>query len=95
MSAGTTRLFLAGRHAEAAEKLFTATILTENRDALGLMRSIGDTHRMGPPSTTVELEIELPRRGIGARLREFLREAAAGMVAGRDPAHPRTRLSRR
>jgi 3-hydroxyisobutyrate dehydrogenase-like beta-hydroxyacid dehydrogenase len=27
-SAGTTRLFLAGRHAEAVEKLFTATILT-------------------------------------------------------------------
>ena len=86
---------LVDRAREEGVRIFTATILTENRDALGLMRSIGDTHRMGPPSTTVELEIELPRRGIGARLREFLREAAAGMVAGRDPAHPRTRLSRR
>jgi GNAT superfamily N-acetyltransferase len=83
---------LADRAREEGVKVFTATILAENRGVLDLMRSIGDTHRVGPTSTTMELEIELPRRGIGARLRGFLRDAAAGIVTGRDPAHPQTRL---
>jgi hypothetical protein len=76
-------------------RIFTATILTENRDAMGLMQSRGETRQVGPTSATSELEIELPRRGMGERLRSALREAAAGVLAGRDPSHPRTRLRRR
>jgi hypothetical protein len=29
---------------------------------------------------------------MGTRLREALRDAAAGVLTGRDPSHPRTRL---
>jgi GNAT superfamily N-acetyltransferase len=91
----TALLTLLADRARAEDvRLFTATILTDNRDALGLMRSLGDAHRIGSPSTTVDLEIELPRRGIGERLREALRQAASGVLSGRDPAHPRTRLRR-
>jgi GNAT superfamily N-acetyltransferase len=87
-----TRLVVRAR--EEGVRIFTATILTDNRDALGLMRQLGDPHTVGAPSTTLDLEMELPRRGIGTRLREALRHAAAGMVTGRDPSHPRTRLHR-
>ena len=72
--------------------VFTATVLAENRDAIGLMRHLGEPHTVGTPSSTVDLEMDLPRRGLGERLREALRHAAAGMVTGRDPSHPRTRL---
>jgi RimJ/RimL family protein N-acetyltransferase len=73
-------------------RVFTAMTMPDNRDAIGLMRSLGETRQVAPTSTTLELEIELPRRGLGRRLREALREAAAGVLTGRDPAHPRTRL---
>jgi GNAT superfamily N-acetyltransferase len=87
---------LADRAREEQVKIFTATILTDNRDALGLMRTLGDARRVGSPSTTteIEIEIELPHRGIGERLREALRQAATGVLSGRDPSHPRTRLRR-
>jgi GNAT superfamily N-acetyltransferase len=74
---------------------FTATVLAENRHALGLMSSMGESHRVGGEHSTVEMEIELPQAGLGRRLREALRHAASGMLAGRDPAHPRIRLHRR
>jgi RimJ/RimL family protein N-acetyltransferase len=85
---------LADRAREEHVQVFTATILTDNRDALGLMRTLGGARRVGSPSTTTEMEMELPRRGIGERLREALRQAASGVLSGRDPAHPRTRLRR-
>jgi RimJ/RimL family protein N-acetyltransferase len=85
---------LVDRAREEHVQVFTATILTDNRDALGLVQTLGDARRVGAPSTTTELEIELPRRGIGERLREALRQAAIGVLSGRDPSHPRTRLRR-
>jgi GNAT superfamily N-acetyltransferase len=86
---------LADRAREEDVRLFTATILAENRDALALTHSLGDSRRVGTPSTTVDLEIELPHRGMGERLRDALRHAASGVLSGRDPSHPRTRLRRR
>jgi GNAT superfamily N-acetyltransferase len=86
---------LSDRAREEGVRIFTATILTENRDAMGLMHSLGETRQVGPTSTSAELEMELPRRGMGERLRAALRDAAAGVLAGRDPSHPRTRLHRR
>jgi GNAT superfamily N-acetyltransferase len=86
---------LVTRAREEGVRIFTATILADNRDALGLMRHLGDPHTVGAPSTTIDLEMDLPGRGLGARLREALRHAAAGIVTGRDPAHPRTRLHER
>jgi RimJ/RimL family protein N-acetyltransferase len=74
---------------------FTATVLADNRRALDLMSSLGDAHQVGSENTSIELEIELPRAGIGKRLRDALRQAATGVLSGRDPAHPRTRLGAR
>jgi GNAT superfamily N-acetyltransferase len=85
---------LVKRAREEGVQVFTATILTDNRDALKLMRTFGDAHRATSPSITTELEIELPRRGLGERLREALRHAAAGLLSGRDPGHPLIRLRR-
>jgi RimJ/RimL family protein N-acetyltransferase len=85
---------LVDRAREEQVQVFTATILTDNRDAIELMRTFGDARRVGPSSATTDIEIELPRRGIGERLREALRQAATGVLSGRDPSHPRTRLRR-
>jgi RimJ/RimL family protein N-acetyltransferase len=85
---------LADRARHEGVRVFTATILAENRDALGLMEALGDPRRVGAPSTTTELEMELPPLGLGERLRDALRHAAAGLWSGRDPAHPRTSLRR-
>jgi GNAT superfamily N-acetyltransferase len=85
---------LADRARAEGVRVFTATTLADNRDALGLMRALGEPQRIGSPSTTTELEMELPKRGMGERLREALRHAAAGVLSGRDPSHPRTRLRR-
>jgi GNAT superfamily N-acetyltransferase len=86
---------LADRAREEGVGVFTATILTQNPKVIGLMHSIGEPRQVGPSSITAQLEIELPRRGMGKRLRDALREAAAGMLHGRDPSHPRTRLRRK
>jgi GNAT superfamily N-acetyltransferase len=86
---------LADRARQEDVRVFTATILTDNRDALSLSQALGETRRVSQPSTTVDIEIELPPRGLGERLRDALRHAASGVLSGRDPAHPRTRLSRR
>jgi GNAT superfamily N-acetyltransferase len=85
---------LADRARHEGVRVFTATILADNRDALGLMEALGDPRRVGAPSTTTELEIELPPLGLGDRLRDALRHAAAGLLSGRDPSHPRTSLRR-
>jgi hypothetical protein len=70
---------------------FSAVVLGENREALGLFSSFGDVRREYAAGV-VELVIELPpKRGIGARLARALREAAAGNLsppqarAERDP----------
>jgi RimJ/RimL family protein N-acetyltransferase len=86
---------LAERARSEGVHVFTATTLAENRDAIRLMESFGETRRVGRASPALELELELPARGLGERLRTALREAAAGVLTGRDPAHPRTRLGRK
>jgi RimJ/RimL family protein N-acetyltransferase len=86
---------LADRARQEDIHVFTATILTDNRDALSLLQALGETRRVGAPSTTVDIEIELPQRGLGERIRDALRHAASGVLSGRDPSHPRTRLHRR
>ena len=57
---------------------FSAVVLGENREALGLIDDAADGQRQYAAGV-VELIIELPpKRGIGARLARTLREAAAG-----------------
>ena len=56
---------------------FSAMVLSENQEALGLIDSLGDARRRHAAGT-VELVVELPsKRGIGARLARLLREVAA------------------
>src|SRR5947209_581419 len=78
---------------------FRAVVLSENRRALGVLESLGETHRTraGP---NVELDIDLPpRTGVGPALTAALRAAAAGTLvvargvwerAGHEPHPPRS-----
>jgi nucleotide-binding universal stress UspA family protein/GNAT superfamily N-acetyltransferase len=59
---------------------FSASVQADNPASLGLLASTGETHRRWETGV-VELVVELPpKRGMGARLRQVLRAAAAGTV---------------
>src|SRR5450755_1231534 len=59
---------------------FSALVQSDNPASLGLLEGVGDTQRE-TDSGIVELVIELPReRGMGARLSQALRAAAAGTL---------------
>ena len=69
---------LTDRARQEGMRRFSAVVLGQNREALGLFNSFGDVRREYDAGM-VELVIELPpKRGIGARLARALREAAAG-----------------
>jgi GNAT superfamily N-acetyltransferase len=73
---------------------FSAVVLGENREALGLVDSSGDDQRQYTAGV-VDLIIELPpKRGIGARLARTLREAATGSLVSAEGLRP-TRRERR
>jgi GNAT superfamily N-acetyltransferase len=64
---------------------FSAVVLGQNREALGLFNSFGDVRREYEAGMG-DLVIELPpKRGIGARLARVLREVAAGNVLVAQP----------
>lgn len=66
---------------------FSALVQTDNLASLGLLETVGDNQRR-LDGGLVEIVIELPpSRGIGARLAQALRAAAAGTLV---PAHTRT-----
>jgi RimJ/RimL family protein N-acetyltransferase len=66
---------------------FSALVQSDNPASLGLLEHAGDTQRQ-IDSGLVELVIKLPpKQGIGARLAQALRVAAAGTLA---PAHTLT-----
>ncbi len=66
---------------------FSALVQSDNSASLGLLETVGDTQRQ-VDSGLVELVIKLPpKQGIGARLAQALRAAAAGNLA---PAHTLT-----
>ncbi len=71
---------------------FTAIMLATNREMLELLESLGPVHVLERSVGTVEVELTLPRRGLGARLRELLRGVASGRYEagpGRVLARPR------
>jgi nucleotide-binding universal stress UspA family protein/RimJ/RimL family protein N-acetyltransferase len=75
-----------------------AVVLSENRRALGVLESLGETRRTRA-GANIELDIDLPARtGVGPALSAALRAAAAGTIvlargvaerAGREPRPPR------
>jgi RimJ/RimL family protein N-acetyltransferase len=88
---------LAARAREEGIETFTAAVLAQNRKVIDLMRSLGPTKSVGLEPGLVKLEMEVPARtGLGGFLEQALREAAAGGLAGRDPAltQPRARAQR-
>jgi hypothetical protein len=69
---------LTDRARQEVVRRFSAVVLGQNREALGLFNSFGDVRREYDAGM-VDLVIELPpKRGIGARLARVLREVAAG-----------------
>jgi GNAT superfamily N-acetyltransferase len=72
---------LTDRARQEGVRRFSAMVLGQNREALGLFNSFGDVRREYDAGV-VELVIDLPpKRGIGARLARALR-AAAGNLTG-------------
>jgi RimJ/RimL family protein N-acetyltransferase len=75
---------LVARAREVGVRRFTALVQAENRRAQDVMAALGETtwHRDG---STVELDIELPERGIGDVLAGALRAAGRRLVSLRHP----------
>lgn len=63
---------------------FTALVQADNRAAQSVMTKLGETTRHHDGST-VELDIELPERGVGETLAEALRAAGRRVLALRHP----------
>jgi nucleotide-binding universal stress UspA family protein/GNAT superfamily N-acetyltransferase len=73
---------------------FTALVLAENRSAMGLLSTLGETD-VRPGGSELGLVIELPaHRGIGAQLAEALRAVASGALVARRTPLPPPRLGR-
>jgi nucleotide-binding universal stress UspA family protein/GNAT superfamily N-acetyltransferase len=71
---------LADRARDERISRFTALVLAENRRALHVLESLGDTSR-SPAGTEVSLDIELPpEQGLGPQLADALRAAAGGSL---------------
>ena len=81
---------LAGLLAERARELgirrFEATLLSENRAVLGLLRSLGPTRTLSRDGSAVVVEVDLPPEGIGSQMEGLLRVTAAGEIEQRKPA---------
>jgi GNAT superfamily N-acetyltransferase len=72
---------LAERAREEGVTRFAAVVLAENRDAISLVRNLGDATRERS-GDVLRFEIALPERtGAGPSLRALLRAAAAGLLA--------------
>jgi ribosomal protein S18 acetylase RimI-like enzyme len=79
----TLMLRLAVRARQEGVHAFTAAVKVENPAAVELLRGLGrpEVSRQG---TEFEIRIELPKRGIGAKLPRALRAAATGSMSTAD-----------
>ena len=59
---------------------FTALLLATNRPMLGVLASLGPARVRSGEAGTVEVEVDLPERGIGEHMAGVLRAAAGGTV---------------
>jgi RimJ/RimL family protein N-acetyltransferase len=75
---------LVDRARDEGIRRFTALVQAENRRAQEVLSELGHTSRK-PQGSTVELDIELPERGLGATLEETLRAAGRRLLAMRVP----------
>jgi len=79
--------FLADRAREEGISRFTAILLADNTEMIGLFGGLGNVRTLGRESGTVEIEIELPARGVGAQLHELLRGSAGDRYEVMPPSH--------
>jgi GNAT superfamily N-acetyltransferase len=71
---------LADRAREEGINHFSATLLASNRQMLELLSSLGPAREISQGGGTVEIEVELPDRGIGRHMAGVLRVVAGGTV---------------
>ncbi|MGO9973187.1 MAG: GNAT family N-acetyltransferase [Solirubrobacteraceae bacterium] len=74
---------LASRARREGIRRFTAEVKVENPIAISVLRGVGHTE-LRRDGTEIHMVIDLPKRGIGAKLRRALRAAAAGWLSAAD-----------
>jgi GNAT superfamily N-acetyltransferase len=84
---------LADRAREEGVRRFTALVLAENRNMLGMLGELGAARVVDREQGTVELAVDLPPEGVAPELVEWLRAAARGLVdlVRRDEPRPAQR----
>jgi len=79
---GTVLLnLLSDRAREEGVERFRGTMLATNRPIQDLVGLLGEPHVVAREPGTIEIEVELPPHGAGARLQDMLRAAARGDAA--------------
>jgi GNAT superfamily N-acetyltransferase len=71
---------LADRARVEGVRRFTAMLLASNREMLELLASLGPTRELSRDEGTVEIEVELPERGIGEQMARVLKAVAGGTI---------------
>lgn len=71
---------LAERAREEGVKRFTALLLAENRQMLDVLSTLGPSRTVSNRDGTVQVEVEVPDRGIGEHMAGVLRVVAGGTV---------------
>jgi GNAT superfamily N-acetyltransferase len=84
---------LADRARAEGVRRFTALVLAENRNMLGMLGELGAARVVDREQGTVELAVDLPPEGVAPELVEWLRAAARGLVdlVRRDEPRPAPR----
>jgi len=85
LGSGLCRL-LAERAREEGIERFSATLLANNSRALGVLDSLGPSQVVSRDGPTIEIEVQLPERGIGDHMRGVLRATACGEAELASPA---------
>lgn len=90
---GTALLdLLADRAREEGIGRFTALMLAQNTDMLGLLRGLAPVHVIDQEQGTIEVEATLPKRGLGSQLRQLLHRLATGDIEAHPTFHPRNHI---
>jgi GNAT superfamily N-acetyltransferase len=71
---------LAERAREEGVRRFVALLLAENRQMLEVLSSLGPSKTLSNLDGTVQVEVEIPREGIGEHMAGVLRVVAGGTV---------------
>jgi GNAT superfamily N-acetyltransferase len=80
---------LADRAREEGVATFTALLLAQNDDMLGLFERLGPVRTVDREPGVVAIEVSLPETGVGEPLSELLRGTASGRLEARQSARLR------